>query len=140
MENKCLKYRSQSLVSKHFGRRDVEVVIKLDFRSNLNQVIGKTLYSYGVTLQPAGVLMDTGELADLSSGYRPRTVIERGTTKSIQPPHRLMLRTLGKVPIVLTTNQPEKTQHDHNTLSTLDLAERSQKALARKTANCGQIS
>ena len=48
-----------------------------------------------------------------------------------------MLRTLGKVPIVLTTNQPEKTQHDHNTLSILDLGERSQKALARKTANCG---
>ena len=75
-------------MSKHFGRSGVEVVIKLDFRlkeprSNLNQVTGKTLYSYSVTLQPAGVLMDTGELADLSSGYRPRTVIERGTTKSI---------------------------------------------------------
>lgn len=48
-----------------------------------------------------------------------------------------MLRTLGKAPTVLTTNQPEKTQHDHNTLSILDIAERSQKALARKTANCG---
>ena len=48
-----------------------------------------------------------------------------------------MLRTLGKVPIVLTTNQPEKTQHDYNTLSILDLAERSQKAHAQKTANCG---
>ena len=77
MENKGLKYRS--LVSKHFGRRDVEVVIKLDFCSNLNQVIGKTLYSYSVTFQPAGVLMDTGELADLSSGYRSRAV-GRGRT------------------------------------------------------------
>lgn len=48
-----------------------------------------------------------------------------------------MLRTLGKAPTVLTTTQPEKTQHDHNRLSILDLAERSQKALARKTANCG---
>ena len=76
------------MVSKHFERSGVEVVIKLDFRlkeprSNLNLVIGKTLYSYSVIFQPAGVLMDTGELADLSSGYRPRTVIERGTTKSI---------------------------------------------------------
>lgn len=71
-------------MSKHFGRSGVEVVIKLDFRlkeprSNLNLVTGKTLYPYSVTLQPAGVL----ELADLSSGYRPRTLIERGTTKSI---------------------------------------------------------
>lgn len=97
-------------MSKHFGRSGVEVVIKLDFRlkeprSNLNLVTGKTLYPYSVTLQPAGVL----ELADLSSGYRPRTLIERWTTKSIYTPYRLMLRTLGKVPIVLTTNQPEKT-------------------------------
>ena len=101
-------------MSKHFERSGVEVVIKLDFRlkeprSNLNLVTGKTLYPYSVTLQPAGVLMDTGELADLSSGYRPRTLIERWTTKSIYTPYRLMLRTLGKVPIVLTTNQPEKT-------------------------------
>ena len=75
-------------MSKHFGRSGVEVVIKLDFRlkeprSNLNQVTGKTLYSYSVILQPAGVIMDIGELADLSSGYRPRTVVEGGTTKSI---------------------------------------------------------
>ena len=101
-------------MSKHFGRSGVEVVIKLDFRlkeprSNLNLVTGKTLYSYSVTLQPAGVLMDTGELADLSSGYRPRTLIERGTTKSILTPYRLMLRTLGKAPTLLTTNQPENT-------------------------------
>ena len=75
-------------MSKHFERSGVEVVIKLDFRlkeprSNLNLVTGKTLYSSSVTLQPAGVLMDTGELANLSSGYRSRAVIERGTTKSI---------------------------------------------------------